>query len=233
MDQYLEFRHRMIDAFVARQRPDALVEIGAGLSQRGLAWALDRDVRCLEIDLPRMVARKTRALEKLSETSRRRAATNLEIVALDVLSSRFGAILGEWLAPYDRPVVVAEGLVSYFDFGQRSTLFSSIASAFRRNRRGSFVCDLHIATPGRSLELATRVLETGIRVVTRGQGARPPFRDRAHVESCLREAGFDAVEVLQPQDYIAVQPRLAEVFSPASIVAARVDPVTRSARHRS
>ncbi|RYE87297.1 MAG: hypothetical protein EOO75_14665, partial [Myxococcales bacterium] len=61
LEQYLAMRHLTIDAALDAARPDLLVELGAGLSRRGVTWALDRGVEVVEVDLPAMVEAKRRA----------------------------------------------------------------------------------------------------------------------------------------------------------------------------
>jgi hypothetical protein len=61
---FLEFRHRLLDAQLERLDPDRIVELGAGLSRRGITWVLDRHVRYTEIDLPHMSTAKRAMLER-------------------------------------------------------------------------------------------------------------------------------------------------------------------------
>src|SRR5688572_7525842 len=58
MSQYLAQRHLAIEHALSEHAPDLIVELGAGLSRRGVTWAVDRGVRYVEVDLPHMVDAK-------------------------------------------------------------------------------------------------------------------------------------------------------------------------------
>ncbi len=62
-NEYLFVRHFAHEARLRQIRPSCIVEIGAGLSPRGIAFAsADPDLRYIEVDLPNMVAAKRSAL---------------------------------------------------------------------------------------------------------------------------------------------------------------------------
>jgi O-methyltransferase involved in polyketide biosynthesis len=220
MREYLAYRHLLIDAVVARIEPDLVVEIGAGLTPRTLQWAVDRDVPGVEIDLPAMAALKRRSLARAPAGVRARLRESLRVVDDDVLSEGFAARLRERLQGATRPVVIAEGLVSYFDPAGRTCLFASVASALRGSD-GAFLCDLHTREDQARMRGPTRVLRLAIRGLTRRGRALDPFRDRAHVHDALREAGFGESEIVDARDHAAADPRLHQLRSPALIVCAR------------
>lgn len=58
MREFLEYRHRLIDAVVDEWRPGCVVELGAGLTPRAVRWAADRGVPGIELDLPAMARAK-------------------------------------------------------------------------------------------------------------------------------------------------------------------------------
>src|SRR5512134_2286550 len=72
MRQYLEYRHRLIDAVVARQQPGCVLELGAGLTRRAVTWAADRGVPAIELDLPAMAAVKRERLRQAPAALRER-----------------------------------------------------------------------------------------------------------------------------------------------------------------
>ena len=107
MTQYLGMRHRLIESTLHDIGPDRVVEIGAGLSRRGITWAADHGVTYTEVDLPHMIAAKRRAVDR-ARGVRERAGDRLTHEACDVLSDSFAAFLRAQLAGAQRPVVVAE-----------------------------------------------------------------------------------------------------------------------------
>lgn len=220
MPQYLELRHRLIEHELTRLRPDRVVELGAGLSRRGLTWAVDHGVRYTEVDLPHMVAAKEQRIAALPGALPERARRRLDHVARDVLAPDFPQWLEQQLAGAEQPVVIAEGLLGYFEPEERARLARSIAAALRRAGGGSFLCDLRAREGGRGVELASRFLKLGIRAVTRGRGARADFASVAEVRDFFERAEFSFADSADS----AVLPHLEGLRTPGRIWHARVVP---------
>lgn len=211
MTQYLELRHRWIESALDEERPDLVVELGAGLSRRGVTWA-ERGVRYVEIDLPAMSALKRRLIaERASHELRARISGRLSHVAADVLADGFQSELASILRGASRPVVVAEGVLGYFARADRERLARTVARAL--DGRGAFVSELRTKSGDRSVATAVTVLRAGIRLATKGRGAREDFADPDDVRRFLRDAGFSSAEPLA-QDRV---PHLASVRSPARV----------------
>jgi O-methyltransferase involved in polyketide biosynthesis len=222
MVQFLGYRHLLIDSELGRIAPDCVVELGAGLSRRGVTWAVDRNARYVEIDLPAMIAAKRRLLARASTAVRTAAGLRLELVAADVLAPDFADVLSAALERSSRPVVITEGLVSYFAMDARERLFEVVAAALARRGGGSVLCDLHTKERQHRVATATRVLKLALRTATGGQGAKAPFDDLAHVSRFFCGVGFDSVARLDAHDHVDEEPRLAKLFSPALVIHARV-----------
>jgi O-methyltransferase involved in polyketide biosynthesis len=216
MRQYLEYRHRLIEAVADAFDTDCLVEIGAGLTRRGVTWALDRGTRSIEIDLPHMAAAKREALQRSGI-----AAELHEVVDGDVLDPEFGARLHELVAGTQRPLVIAEGLLSYFDAPGRALVFAAVAEGLR-GTAGALLCDLHSADAQAEYGRAASVLKLAIGVVTRRKRALDPYATRDDLVAAVRAGGFADVEIVDAHAHLAAQPRLADVSSPAHIVLATV-----------
>lgn len=213
MLEYLELRHRAIEHALDELAPDRIVELGAGLSRRGLTWALDREVDYLELDLPHMVRAKRELIEeRVPAALRARAKSRLRHLAIDVLAEDFEARLSAELAGAERPAVVAEGLLGYLELRQREGVARSVARAL--GGRGAFVCDLRAREGGRTVAAAARLLRGGIWFVTRGQGAREDFASRRAVEDYFTSAGFSSAA---PISTSAATPHLARLRSPARV----------------
>jgi O-methyltransferase involved in polyketide biosynthesis len=219
MRDYLEYRHRLIDAVLHRLLPDRLVELGAGLSSRGLTWAADRNVDSIDVDLPTMAAAKRRALERVPLEMRR----SLRVVDDDVLSSGFDDRLSELLAGAKRPVVSAEGLLSYFDPADRQQVLTIVAAALRRSGGGSFVCDLHTSEDQARVGRSAKVLRLAIRTLTRRKRALDPYASREALRTAFATAGFDSVDLVDPAEHAKAVPQLRTLHSPALVVHARVN----------
>ncbi|MGE0323757.1 MAG: class I SAM-dependent methyltransferase [Polyangiaceae bacterium] len=200
---YLELRHRSIDHTLARLGPDRVVELGAGLSRRGVTWALDHGVDYVEVDLPQMIDAKKRLLLRFPKAIRSTLDERLSLLSADVLAPDFEAWLAERLEGSQRPVVIAEGLLGYFDTGERQRLASAIAGALRRSQQvqrysASFLCDLRVRSEASKTRVAVGAMRAAIRVVTRGRGAREDFTSEAAIYRLFTSAGFDAARPIDP-----------------------------------
>lgn len=210
MTRYLELRHRTIERALEDERPDLVVELGAGLSRRGVTWA-SRGVRYVEVDLPAMSELKRRRIEAhASAELKERIAGRLVHVAADVLDPDFAPMLERLVRGSERPAVVAEGLFGYFARSDRERLARSIARALRG--RGVLVTELRTRPTDVAVARAVRVLKAGIRLVTAGRGTREDFEDELDVRRFFEAAGFGSAEPM---------PMPAEVRSPARVWRAR------------
>jgi hypothetical protein len=223
--EYLEFRHRMIEAQLERLDPDRVIELGAGLSRRGLTWVLDRGVRYTEIDLPPMTQVKRRMLENAPGRARRALREGeLELRSTDILAPSFGDELAELLAGSERPVVISEGMLDYFELDDRQRLLENLVAGFRSaGVRGHYLTDLQRGDRERKVGPAAMVLRQAIKLATGGKGTARPFRDLEHVDRVFRLAGFDEGCELRPKPLAELEPRLHRLRSPTSVWLATLD----------
>lgn len=196
MEQYLALRHRLIEAALEEQQPDRIVEIGAGLSRRGVTWAAEKAVPYVELDLPHMAAVKRELLVRRAPPElRRRLEGQLQIEEADILDPGFGARLAELLQGARRPAVIAEGVVGYFDMGERQHIVSSVRQGLGTSQ-GIFLCDLRTHAAGRALGPIVGGMRLAIRLVTRGRGIREDFADDADVRAFFARTGFARADKL-------------------------------------
>ncbi len=213
MLQYLELRHRSIELALEEARPDRVVELGAGLSRRGLTWAADRGVDYVEVDLPHMVSAKRELIRaRVPQAVRERAGSRLRHEAVDVLGPDFERWLAGTLEGAERPVVIAEGVLGYFELGDRERVAAAVARALAG--RGAFVCDLRSREGGQAVAAAAKLLRAGIWLVTRGRGAREDFPSTQAVERYFEQAGFGRAE---PVPVERAAPHLLRLRSPARV----------------
>jgi O-methyltransferase involved in polyketide biosynthesis len=210
MPQYLAQRHLAIEHALEEHAPDRIVELGAGLSRRGLTWALDRGVPYVEIDLPHMID------EKLARIPASVRSELLRHASHDVLAPDFADRLRELLGDAKRPAVVAEGLLGYFPRGERFQLARAIATALG-DRDGVFLCDLRSHEGGAAIALAANALRACIKLVTRGRGVAEDFRDAADIRAFFADAGFARCDAIDLRDV----PGAPRVPSPARVWRAR------------
>ncbi len=216
----LEYRHRLIDAAVARHEPDVLVEIAAGLSRRAVTWAADHGTRAIEIDLPHVTAAKRGFIDRAPDLVRRLGDRH-QLVTRDALGDDFADELAKLLGESKRPVVVAEGLLTYFTPEQRLKLLTSVARALD-GRDSLLLTDAYTKDRRSRTALGSAALKLAIRLVTRGQGTRDSWPNQAALEATWREAGFDDVKLLDPLEFEPkIQTPLSFERAPGVVVAAR------------
>jgi len=222
MRDYLEYRHRLIDAVLAVEEPDRVIEVGAGLSPRAVAWVLDHGVPAVELDLPAMAAAKRERIAQLPAAARQRLEGRHTVLDVDALAPGFPDRLAEVVGGARRPVVIAEGVMSYFDDQRRQQLITGIAEGLRRAGGGLYVCDTHTRTAQARVGKATTVLKTAIRALTRQRRALSAYPDQTALFRAFRTAGFDAAAIVDAADHVEAQPRLRVLSSPALVVTGRV-----------
>ena len=221
---YLEFRHRMLEAQLERLQPDVIVELGAGLSRRGITWVLDHGIRYVEIDLPHMTLAKRRMLEGgAGRVLRALRDESLLLRSSDIFSADFPDELAELLQGAARPVVLSEGMLDYFELPVREALLRNLVAGLRRVGGGHYLTDLQHAERERRFGPAATVLRQAIKLATRGQGPARPFRDLEHVDRVFALAGFDEGLELRPRDLAERQPRLRQLRSPTTLWLAAVN----------
>lgn len=194
----LRNRHVTLDLAVRDHAPDRVVELGAGLSPRGVMFAVDHDIDAVDVDLAPMLALKRalvarRAPPPVAAALARRWRTE----TLDVTAADFADRLRRLLADAARPVVVAEGLIGYFDDPRKRQILSAVRRALDERRDAVFLADVRIADRPQE---ALRALRLGIRILTRNRGAAPGFASEAAVLELWRAAGFTCAELLPLRD---------------------------------
>lgn len=209
----LEYRHRLIDRELARIAPDRVIELGAGLSRRGVASVLDHGVaRYLEIDLPRMVSAKRAALDRAPEAIRDALGSRLEIRAVDLLSPDLGAILASELRGARRALVIAEGVLGYFARSERAHIVGAIAEGLAAAHEGAFLCDLRDGERAAELRAALTIMRGAVRLVTGGRGLREDFAAATAIRAFFAERGLPTAEPVEPPP-----PHLAHLRLPVRV----------------
>lgn len=194
----LRNRHATLDEAVLACAPDRVVELGAGLSPRTIALAADHGIDCVDVDLPAMLARKRELLARhASPVLSASLARHWRTETLDVTAPDFADRLTALLAGATRPVVVAEGLIGYFEDPIKLQIVAAIRRAFADNPHATCLADVRISN--RTPE-ATRTLRLGIRILTRNRGAPPGFASAQAVLGLWHRAGFTHAELLPLRD---------------------------------
>lgn len=134
--EVLLWRHRAFSNWIAEQDPRLAIEIGAGLSSRGQAYARAHpDMIWHDLDLPGMVAtRRQRA-------AARRSPPNHHLGEDDLLDPTLGAAIEP---PEHGPVIaLTEGVVDYLDRAAKQRAWSHLAALLRRLGGGCYLAEVY------------------------------------------------------------------------------------------
>lgn len=182
--ELLRWRHEAFSNWIEAQAPRLVIEIGAGLSTRGQAYARTHpETIWHDLDLPGMVAVRQRRSAGMSRPG------NHHLAVGDLFDPELGAAI---VAPETGPVVaLTEGVVDYLDRAGKQHAWSNVAALLRRLGGGRYLAEIY---PLR------RFLDHGLAArVARAHTARPGATLCYHehdVLPLLEAAGFSRARAL-------------------------------------
>lgn len=217
LEDSLCIRHACFDAWIAEKSPDFTLELGAGLSARGLhACGRNPDITWIDVDLPHMVAAKQALLGPL------RLPERYHIVAGDLLSGDLSAGLPAQPTPGQRVVAMTEGVTDYLSREERGIAWRGIADLLRRFGGGSYLVDIYPAERLRAWPKGTSAAMGILGKVSGTPLEERVFERTAEAEVMLRDSGFDSVERLDVERYNTSRWRLPEDVRLFDLVEARI-----------
>ena len=132
---HFENRYRSIDQALAMVGHRNIVELGAGLSFRGLAMAQSPGIHYLDTDLPELLAVKADLVARLDHPP---LQGTLRLESLDALAP--GALAGAVRHLPAGPVaIVNEGLLMYLDASEKERLAASIRGILEERTRSRWI----------------------------------------------------------------------------------------------
>ncbi|MGH7281970.1 MAG: class I SAM-dependent methyltransferase, partial [Polyangiaceae bacterium] len=193
LEKSLLERHRVLDELLTRSGITSVIELAAGLSQRGITFTEDPGIRYVEIDLPNMIEAKRKILATTERGCAALERQNFQMVEGDIASIDLGEI-----ARKDAPVfVIAEGLLMYLDDTAQNKLFRAIADRLVRHG-GAFAFDLLPQCEQKKPGVVGRGLGKAMKFFTRGGEFVRDERTRHDIARSLDSAGFANVELISP-----------------------------------
>ena len=187
-------RHLMIDHFVKESKATQVIELAAGFSRRGASFSQDPNLRYIELDKENVIARKKQILG-ISEAGR----TVLGRKTLNFYAGDATKVNFEDFATTDRPtIIIAEGLLMYLDLPTQEALWCRIASFLKKCPQGTFVFDLLRFSEQKHNSGDTLLHKEMVRY-TGGHGFVKDDRSRKEIMNQLKEAGFKASGIFEPQ----------------------------------
>lgn len=183
-------RYFSLDRLLAEAGCPNVLELGAGLSFRGLDLATKSDVYYLDTDLPEISALKADLITKLEPT---RTLPNLRIAALNALDGEAFQALVDTL-PSGPLAIINEGLLVYLSTREKVLLAQSVRRALERRRGVWLTGDIYVRNPGGSAPTAGygRTRE----FIDRHRVEQNKFSDFAEAARFFSENGFRATKKL-------------------------------------
>lgn len=189
----LYWRHHWFSTWTETQSPGLAVEIGAGLSTRGITHANHySDCQWVDYDLP-----------NIADTRRDRLAghelpDNYALDDGDLLDDA----LGESLESPDHggTIVLTEGVTDYLDMDEKRRAWSTVAELLRRLGGGRYLLEIHPRDRLGSFGPGSRVLLQTLRRITGRDLDRQLFEHTADALDMLRECGFTRARLLEEDE---------------------------------
>ena len=204
LDGFLLARHVAIDSLLEREiaagRVGQVLEVASGMSPRG--WRFTErhpDLVYVETDLPGMLARKRRALERIGRPPNHRTA-ELDVLA-DAGTDTLAHVVATELDPGVGLAFVTEGLLSYLPRDAVLDLWRRFAETLASFPSGIYTADLHVDSD--APRLAARAFEAALSTFVRGRVA-VHFDTQADAEQALHDAGFATAHVLTAEHFPGV-----------------------------
>lgn len=192
-NQQLWLRHQVVERFIETYKPDVLIDLGCGLSPRGIARAkATPGLKVLEGDLAFIVSIKKALLEPCLPQE------NYQLQTVDLLKDSLESLTAG-LSPSDRVLVITEGVIDYFTFEQKRAVWTRLNELVAFFEEAAYLQEVNLTLGSpRLTQLIARVL--GVTVEDRMY----PTGDAALED--LRACGFATVDKLDhpfdlpPQD---------------------------------
>lgn len=191
--RHFENRYRSLDRLLAQAKCTNVLEIGAGLSFRGLELARTSPTYYVDTDLPALAELKAELVARLHPEPLIGA---LRVQALDALDAE--AFERTVTSMPDGPLSIAnEGLLVYLNAGEKARLAANVRSALAARGGRWLTADVYLKNPGGSSPTVgygrSRAFVDAHRI------EQNKFSDWAAAERFFHDAGFTVVERLAHQ----------------------------------
>lgn len=189
----LILRHRTLDRRLEVLQPDVVIELGAGLSPRGIDYAeRHRAVRYLEFDLDEIVSLKRRLV------AGHHPPANFRLVPGDLTSPSFDEAIREEPLRDARAVVISEGVMPYLPPQAQRATWRRLAALLGPVRFGAYLLDMYSLERLGIDPVGSTWLLTALSLFTRTAIGSNLFASDRQVCEALKACGFPEVETLEP-----------------------------------
>jgi|GEM_PF-979769 len=197
--RHFENRYRSLDRLLSQAACPNVLEIGSGLSFRGLELARTTPTHYVDTDLPALATLKAELVAQLHPAP---LAGTLRVQPLDALDSK--AFQRTVASMPDGPLAIAnEGLLVYLNAREKARLAANVRGALAVRGGRWLTADVYLKNPGGSAPTVgygrSRAFIDAHRI------EQNKFSDWGEAERFFNGAGFDVVEKLAHQHPLHVR----------------------------
>jgi O-methyltransferase involved in polyketide biosynthesis len=191
--RHFENRYRSLDRLIAQANCPNVLEIGSGLSFRGLELARTSATHYVDTDLPALAELKAELVARLHPEP---LLGTLRVQALDALDSE--AFQATVASMPDGPLAIAnEGLLVYLGAREKARLAANVRAALLARGGRWLTADVYLKNPGGSAP--TVGYGRSREFIDAHRIEQNKFFDWADAERFFNDAGFEVVERLAHQ----------------------------------
>lgn len=139
----LEYRFKVIDQVVSKFKPDTVIEIGAGLSSRGLNYT-QKGIKYYEVDLPEICKFKTTLYDTLRQDPDNDFNNLPNIITGNVLNEDTWEKLNK-LLDSPKTTFINEGLLRYLSKSEKSYVAKKISKCLKKTTGNWVTADVTLA----------------------------------------------------------------------------------------
>lgn len=174
-----------------------ILELSSGFSFRGLGMCKDHEICYLDTDLPQIIENKKTLVQKLTKQFCNYPVDNLLLKVLNALDEdAFTECITHF--PDDSLVIVNEGLLVYFDEGQKRKLCSIVHNLLGKKEGYWITADIYIRKEMQNDIPNDFYDEQGKKVLTDHQVEENKFESFKAAEDFFKSYGFDIYKKIEP-----------------------------------
>jgi O-methyltransferase involved in polyketide biosynthesis len=175
------------DLIVEKERPEQIIDLGAGYSLRGFNLCLgDTDLIYIDSDFSDVISRKKQIIDSLCEKEEIAFPKNLHFVAIDVLHDDIFLKVKNELVPDKKTLIIAEGVTSYFSAPELRSFFLQIQNTLTKFSLASFYSSENLTNPKGSLY---KVVRKSLALFTHSRDSHQ-FKNTEEFKNFLKECGI-------------------------------------------
>ena len=187
LSPFFEGRFHAVTNLLEQSGVKNILEVGAGISPRGLMMSKDPGIHYVETDLPEMLHQKEMVLQRLLEKENMPMPTNLSSDALNILdASAFERIVDQF--PEGPIAIVHEGVLVYFMRDEKEK-FAKIVHAALAKRGGVWITTDILTREDLLRNMPTKQIKDSVDDVVKNTGR--DYTDAAFVDTEDAQKFFD------------------------------------------